>query len=313
MQSVTVFGCGTIGASWAGLFAARGLSVKLYDLRPEAARSALAKAREIRDWLGAKGLAPAGLAAPDAELRACADPREALEDAEFIQESVLERYAIKREAHQAIDRYAPPDALLASSTSGLLASRMQEGLERPERFLIAHPFNPPHLIPLVELVAGPRTAPEAVERARAFYAELGKTPIVLKKEVPGHVANRLAVALWREAIHLVAEGVADLEDVDRAVCAGLGQRWTFMGPHLTYHLAGGAGGYPYFFEHLAGQLEVYMRDLAEWTEIPEQAKDEVLRQMQAALKGRDVERLNRDRDETLAGLQRALAQANPHR
>src|SRR5207253_1524509 len=163
------------------------------------------------------------------------------------------RYSVNREAHELIERFAPAEAIVASSASGLLARQMQEGLAHPERFLVAHPFNPPHLIPLVELVPGPQTSPAVLQAALGFYTSLGKTPIVLRKEVPGHIANRLAVAVWREAIDLVANGVASLEDVDKALYAGPGLRWSSMGQHMIYHVNGGPRGYAGFFEHFGPQ------------------------------------------------------------
>jgi carnitine 3-dehydrogenase len=224
----------------------------------------------------------------------------------LIQESIAERLDIKRDAHQLIEQHAPSTAIIASSTSGLLASEMQKALKHPERFLIAHPFNPPHLVPLVELVSGPQTSAETLKNTYDFYTRLGKIPVVLNKEVPGHLANRLAAAVWREAIHLVASGVASLEDVDKALYAGPGLRWAFMGQHMVYHLGGGAGGYPAFFKHLGPAAETWIRDLASWDRIPETAQKEVLSQIDGATHGRSVAELERWRDEKLASLVRAL-------
>ncbi|GMV79946.1 MAG: 3-hydroxyacyl-CoA dehydrogenase [Planctomycetota bacterium] len=306
IRSVTVFGAGTIGASWAALFAARGLDVRLYDRSAEALASGCKKAiRILTSWEDV--YAPAAIE----RIHLCPNPDTALANAAFVHESVLEDYAVKREAHETIERFAPADALVASSTSGLLASRMQESWTHPERFLIAHPFNPVHLIPLVELVGGPRTAPECLRKAHEFYAALGKIPVTLNQEVPGHLANRLATAVWREAIDLVARGVASLEDVDKALYAGPGLRWAFMGQHLTYHLAGGPGGYRNFFEHLGPALEVYMADLARWDRVPEAAKHEVLKQMDAHLAGRGVEELERWRDAKLVELAKHLYAHEP--
>ncbi len=307
MHTICVFGCGTIGSSWAGFFASKGLSVRMYDVSEKARADGRARALHAIDGLVAHGLCD-GAAAERGKLalRVCADPAEALAGVEFIQESVFERYDVKRATHEIIERHAPSQAIIASSTSGLLASKMQEGLKHPQRFLIAHPFNPPHLIPLVELVSGPETAPAVLKQCYDFYAALQKVPVVLNKEVPGHLANRLAAAVWREAIDLVARGVASVEDVDKALHAGPGLRWAFMGQHLTYHLNGGEGGYAKFFEHFGPALEVYFADLAKWDRIPDAAKKEVVAQTQASLHGRSTADLVEWRDERLAILLRAL-------
>ena len=159
--------------------------------------------------------------------------------ADFVQEKAPERESVKKALLARIDAVLPPEIVIASSSSGLLISRLQAACRHPERCVIGHPFNPPHLIPLVEVVGGERTAPATIERAMAFYAAIGKRPIHIRREVPGHVANRLQAALWREAVHLVASGVASVADVDAAISEGPGLRWALMGPHLTFHLAGG--------------------------------------------------------------------------
>lgn len=305
-QTIAVFGCGTIGASWAGLFAARGLNVRLYDVSAEALAAGQRKALTALEGLLFSEEDADRLQEARGRIQVAKSAQELLEGADFVQESVLERYGIKREAHEVIERHAAPEAVIASSSSGLLAHRMQKGLAHPERFVVAHPFNPPHLIPLVELVPGPRTSEDVLMAAHGFYASLKKVPVIVRKEVPGHLANRLAAAVWREAIDLVANGVASLEDVDKALYAGPGLRWAFMGQHLIYHLNGGAGGYEKFFEHFGPQLESYMKDMANWTEVPESARREVLAQMRASVVGRDMAELEKWRDERLAKLVNVL-------
>jgi len=304
LRQVAVFGTGTIGSSWAALFAARGCCVRMYDAQATATTAGLEKARTMLESLcdGAE------LDAARERLTATAAPEDALRGAAFVQESVMERYPVKRAAHEAIERHAPADAIIASSSSGLLAHRMQEGLAHPERFLIAHPFNPPHLIPLVELVPGPQTAEARLQEVHGFYTALGKVPVILRKEIPGHLANRIAAAVWRETIALVASGAASLEDVDKALYAGPGLRWAFMGQHLTYHLNGGPGGYAKFFEHFGPQLESYLQDLAAWTAVPASAREEVLAQMQASVQGKSMAELEAWRDERLKEVLRALYQ-----
>lgn len=194
---------------------------------------------------GAKGDAP-----PFARLSFAADIASACANAEFVQECGPDRIEIKRQIVAEIEAGLDTAVVISSSTSALLASDIQDGAKHPERILVGHPFNPPHLMPLVEVVAGRKTAPEAVAIAREFYEQLNREVIQVEKEVIGHIANRLSAALFREAVHLVADGIALVEDVDRAVSFGPGLRWALMGPHLTYHLGGGAGGYRGYMQHL---------------------------------------------------------------
>jgi 3-hydroxyacyl-CoA dehydrogenase len=203
-----------------------------------------------------------------------------------------------------MDRVASPSTIIASSSSGLLMTEIQQVMNYPQRSLIAHPFNPPHLIPLVELVPGKQTDPEIIKTMYDFYQGLGKIPVVLKKEVPGHIANRLAVALWREAIELVATGVASVEDVDKALYAGPGIRWALMGQHLIYHLGGGEGGYEYFIDHIGREFEKYQ--MASWTKIPEDARKAIIAGVKDSLGGRSVSELAQWRDEKLVELLKVI-------
>ncbi|MGH7144609.1 MAG: 3-hydroxyacyl-CoA dehydrogenase NAD-binding domain-containing protein [Planctomycetota bacterium] len=300
---VAVYGCGTIGASWATLFAlnpAVAGEVRLFDITAEARAAGRAKIDAMLATVA--GLTSAQRTAAQARLKVCATSAEALAGVGFIQESVLERYPIKADTHADIERHAPVQALVASSSSGLLASKMQETWTHPERFLVGHPFNPPHLIPLVELVPGPRTSEAALAAAGAFYTALGKIPVVLRKEVPGHIANRLAAAVWREALDLVDHGVASLEDVDKALCAGPGLRWALMGQHLIYHLNGGAKGYAGFFDQFESQFAKWWEDMARWTAIPPGAKTAALAQIAAAADGKSVAELEARRDRQLQAI-----------
>jgi carnitine 3-dehydrogenase len=303
IKTVAVAGCGTIGASWAALFAAHEMDVRLYDISAEALKAGRRKALIALEGLS---LDADELGYAQKRIRAVELPDEAFAGADFVQESVIERYEIKRDAHDLIERFAPSTAIIASSTSGLLAHRMQEGLKHPERFVIAHPFNPPHLIPLVELVPGPRTSEDVLRVTHDFYTLLGKIPIVVRKEVLGHVANRLAAAVWREAMDLVGNGVASLEDVDKAIYAGPGIRWATTGQHLIYHMNGGPGGYAGFMEHFSPQIQIWLEDMAKWTAVPDQARREVLQQMQAHVAGRTLEELEAVRDERLKKVLAAL-------
>jgi len=189
------------------------------------------------------------------------DPAAAAKGAAFVQESGPELEGVKIELFAAIDGATPLDSVIASSSSGLLISRVTAKCKHPERCVIGHPFNPPHLIPLVEVVGGAKTSPGAVTKAMNFYREIGKHPIHIKKEVLGHAANRLQMALWREAIHLVMEGVVSVADADAAIAYGPGLRWALMGPHLTFHMGGGDGGMKHYLDHLGPANQSWMDDL----------------------------------------------------
>ncbi len=298
---VAVAGAGLTGASWAGLFAAAGLRTRLYDVRADALPLALQRATRAARFLEEHGLAQAepvarGLAA----LSATTDAAAAFAGASHVQECVREDLALKREVFALIDRLAPPDALICTSSSGLSISALQTAAQRPERCLAAHPYNPPHLVPLVELAPGALTAPEALERARTFYIGVGKRPVVLARDVPGYLANRLSAALWREAVELVRRGIASVDDVDRAVREGPGLRWSVMGPHLLYDLGGGDEGIRGHLEHLAATKAGMLRDLATWTEFPPDSADVLAAGLVAEKAGRSFDELTGLRDELLA-------------
>jgi len=307
IQSVAVVGCGTIGASWALFFATKGLNARLYDESPAALEKAQKfLADSLAVLVGAGHLTQANADAARARIEKFETLEGTLAGADFVQESASESYEVKRPLFKRIDTLCQPNVLLASSSSGLLMSEIQAGLVHPGRCLIAHPFNPPHLIPLVELVPGRQTRPESLEKARDFYLSLGKTPVVLRKETPGHIANRLAAALWREAINLAVEGVASVEDIDLAVSAGPGLRWALMGQHMIYHLGGGPGGMANFLDHLGPAVESWWQDLATWTEFPPEARQVLVDGLDQAVGERSFREITGWRDETLLKLLAAL-------
>jgi len=308
IRSVAVVGAGTVGASWAAFFALHGLEVRVFDVHEPTRRAAEGILRGHLQRLVALGLAEADRVA-GVRVTVADGLEAAVAGADFVQESAVERYDVKRELFAQLDAMTAPDCLLASSSSGLLISEIQTVMGHPERAFIAHPFNPPHLIPLVELVAGKATAAESVARARSFFRGLGKEPVVLNREVPGHLANRLAAALWREAIDLVASGVASVEDVDTALRAGPGLRWAIMGQHLIYHLGGGQGGYGAFIDHIGKAFEEYWRGMATWTEIPAAAREAIIAGVQAEAQGRSLPELAAERDRKLAAILKALREA----
>ncbi len=237
---IAIIGAGVIGASWATAFLARGMDVVASDPAP-GAEDALRKTVDAQ-WPAMQqiGLSPA---ASMGRLRFVASPEDAVADAGFVQENGPERLDIKRDLFRRLDEAAPSDALLATSTSTITISEFQDTCTRhPERLVLGHPFNPPHLIPLVEVGGGKQTALDAIERALNFYRAMGKHPIHLRREITGHVANRLQAALWQEAFNLVKAGVASVADVDAAIAHGPGLRWSLLGPFMNLHLSGGAGG-----------------------------------------------------------------------
>ena len=264
VQRVTVVGTGVIGASWAAHFLAHGLDVVATDPAPGAEERLRADVAAV--W---PTLTPAAGGSPE-RLAFTSDVAAAVADADFVQENGPEREDVKHEVFAVLDTAARPDVVLASSSSGLLPSVIARGCPRhPERVVIGHPFNPPHLIPLVEVVPGEKTSEQAVEAALAFYSAVGKKPIRLRQELPGHVANRLQAALWQEAYSLVERGVATVADIDTAIAHGPGLRWAVLGPFANQHLSGGPGGIAHVLEHLGPPTEAWWRDLGQVTLTPE--------------------------------------------
>lgn len=256
---VAALGGGLIGRSWTALFLAAGHSVALYDPDPNAPDRVHRAVAEAWPVLTALGLATTP--GPVGELTFTRDPRGAVEGAQFVQESIPERVELKHLLYATIEPALDPAAIIASSASGLTLSELQGGWSDPGRLVLGHPFNPPHLIPLVEVMGNDRTGPGVVAAARAFYESVGKVTIEVQREVPGHVANRLQAALWREAIHLVNEGVASVHDVDVAVASGPGLRWAVMGPTQLFHLGGDDGGIADFCERYAASFNRWWDDL----------------------------------------------------
>ncbi|HEY2662083.1 MAG TPA: 3-hydroxyacyl-CoA dehydrogenase NAD-binding domain-containing protein [Caulobacteraceae bacterium] len=304
IRRVAIIGTGVIGASWAALFLARGLDVVATDVAPDAE----AKLRDFVDhaWpaLEALGLAPG---ASRDRLAFEAVLEDAVRDVDLVQENGPERIDFKRELYGKLDGLLPATTLIASSSSGLTMSEIQKACpSHPERCFIGHPFNPPHLIPLVELVRGAQTSEETIERAAAFYDGLGKKTVRLNKEVPGHVANRLAAALLREVMYLVAEDVISVADVDAAVCYGPGLRWGVMGPMMLYHLGGGAGGIDHWFDQFTGPITAWWKVLGD-PQITPELRAKVTSGVMAEVAGRSIETLEAQRDRELMGLLKVRA------
>ena len=304
VQRVAVVGTGVIGASWAAHFLAHGLDVTATDPSPGAEERLRSDVAAI--W---PTLTPAAGGSPE-RLAFTSDPAEAVADADFVQENGPEREDVKHEVFAVLDTAARPDVVLASSSSGLLPSVIARGCpQHPERVVIGHPFNPPHLIPLVEVVPGEKTSEQAVEAALAFYTAVGKKPIRLRQELPGHVANRLQAALWQEAYSLVERGVATVADIDTAITHGPGLRWAVLGPFANQHLSGGPGGIAHVLEHLGPPTEAWWRDLGQVTLTPELVA-KLVAGVDEELAGVDPAELVARRDAVLTALLAAKARTD---
>jgi carnitine 3-dehydrogenase len=299
IRRVAVVSTGVIGASWAAHFLAHGLDVVATDPAPGAEERLRADVATHWPVLERTGLADG---ASPRRLSFTVDPAEAVADADFVQENGPEREEVKHSLLAVLDAAARPEVVIASSSSGLLPSVIARGAPKhPERVLVGHPFNPPHLIPLVEVVPGERTSEEAVGTAMAFYTAVGKRPIRVRQEVPGHIANRLQAALWQEAYSLVERGVATVADIDTAISQGPGLRWAILGPFLNQHLSGGAGGIAHILEHLGPPTEKWWRDLRSVTLTPELTA-RLIGGVDDELDGVDVAELAARRDAVLTTL-----------
>jgi len=299
IKKVAIIGTGVIGASWSALFLAKGLDVVATDVAPNAKASLETFIAAAWPALERLGLAPG---ASRERLTFTTELDVAIADCDLVQENGPERIAFKRDLYKHLDEKLASDVIIASSSSGLTMSEIQSACERhPERCVIGHPFNPPHLVPLVEIVGGSRTSPETIDRAMAFYNGLGKRAIRVRKEVPGHVANRLAAALYREVTYLVSEGVVDVTDVDAAISWGPGLRWGIMGPNLLYHLGGGAGGIEHFFDQFTGPMTAWWNTLGT-PEITPEVRATIIEGVRAEVQSRSIPELEAYRDEILLGL-----------
>jgi 3-hydroxyacyl-CoA dehydrogenase len=305
IRRIAIVGTGAIGASWAAQYLARGLDVVATDPAPNAEENLRKYVDDAWEQLTMIGLTPG---ASRKRLNFVSNMQEALANSDFVQENGPERPDLKMKLFADMDDATPPDSIIASSSSGITPSVMQSKCKRPERVLVGHPFNPPHIIPLVEVVGGTKTSPEAIQWAMEFYASIGKKAIKLNKELPGHVANRLQAALYREVMYLIQQDVLSVADADDAVSYGPGLRWGVMGPSLQWHLGGGAGGIKHFMDHLMDPLAGMMKALGTPDITPELKKtisEDVLREAG----DRSLEQLAREENEVLVGLLRLRAEA----
>ena len=306
IKRIAIVGAGVIGASWAAEYLARGFDVIVTDPGPNAE----ANLRKYIDeaW---KDLTNVGLSkgASRDRLTFTSDMKKALSQADLVQENGPERPDFKMKLYAEMDEVTPVDSLLASSSSGITPSVIQSKCKHPERVVIGHPFNPPHIIPLVEVVGGTKTSPEAIQQAISFYASIGKKPIHLKKELPGHVANRFQAALYREMLYIIEQGILSVEDTDAAVSYGPGLRWGVMGQSLQWHLGGGAGGIKHFMDHLMDPLAGMMKVLGTPNITPE-LKQKVVDGVTREAGNRSVDELAQAENEVIIELLRSRARAS---
>jgi 3-hydroxyacyl-CoA dehydrogenase len=299
IRRVAIIGTGVIGASWATLFLANGLDVVATDVAPGA--EAALKRFVAAAWPAMQRL---GLAsgASQSRLSFTAALTDAIKDADLVQENGPEKIEFKKTLYRQLDELLHPSVIIASSSSGLTMSEIQSACElHPERCVIGHPFNPPHLIPLVEIVGGAKTSETTIRRAAEFYTSIGQRTVRLNKEMPGHVANRLQAALAREVYYLVAEGVVSAADVDTALCWGPGLRWGIMGNMMLNHLGGGPGGIEHFFQQFSGPMTAWWKTLGSPVLTPEVQK-KLIDSVHTEVGSRSIDELAAERDEVLLGL-----------
>ena len=299
IHHVTIIGTGVIGASWAALFLAKGLKVVATDVAPNAEAALKRFIESAWPALERLGVSPA---ASQANLSFTADLATAVEGADLVQENGPERIEFKQKLYGQLDELLPANVIIASSSSGLTMSQIQLGCRsHPERCVIGHPFNPPHLMPLVEIVGGAKTSEDTIERAAEFYTRMGRRPIRLHKEMAGHVANRLQSAISREVYYLITEGVVSAADADTALSWGPGLRWGVMGNMLLNHLGGGQGGIEHFLEQFTGPLTAWWKVLGQPVLTPE-VQRKLIDSVRAEVASRSIDEMAGERDEMLLGL-----------
>ncbi|MBN2334222.1 3-hydroxyacyl-CoA dehydrogenase family protein [Candidatus Bathyarchaeota archaeon] len=306
VNRVACVGSGLVGQGWAALFALHGYEVVMQDLSEEKLREAHGRVSHHIDTLVEAGIGSDAEAAKH-RLSTATGLKEAIQGADYVVESVFESLDVKRPLYAEMDMLAPEDVVFASSTSGLMMTDIARDMKHhPERAIVAHPWNPVHLVPLVELSPGEKTSKETTDLVYRVMEDIGRVPVVLKKEVPGFIANRISVALWREALDLVDQGVASVEDVDKAIRAGPGIRWAIMGPYMVYHLGGGKGGIEYLMRHIGESKAKWLKTMATWTETPESVVQKAVDGVNEMVGDRSLEELEAWRDAYLLALNKLL-------
>jgi 3-hydroxyacyl-CoA dehydrogenase len=300
IRRIAMIGTGVIGASWTSLFLAKGLQVVATDIAPTAEASLRKFVETAWPALKRLGLSPG---ASQSNLKFTANLAQAVAGADLVQENGPERIDFKQKLYGQLDELLPPDVIIASSSSGLTMSEIQKGAaSHPERCVIAHPFNPPHLIPLVEIVGGAKTSEGTIRRASEFYTSIGQRTVRLNKEMPGHVANRLQAAVAREVYYLVAEGVVSAADVDTALSWGPGLRWGIMGNMMLNHLGGGPGGIEHFLQQFTGPMTAWWKTLGSPVLTSPELQKKLIDSVHAEVGSRTIKELEAERDEVLVGL-----------
>ncbi len=303
VRTIAVLGTGTIGTSWTAYFLARGFAVSAWD-PGDGWRGKLNSFIDTA-WpqLESLGLSPQ---ADRHALTLFDSPESAVAKADFIQENAPERLDIKKDLYARVDAAMPSHAVFSTSTSGLILSDLVTDIETAHRFVVGHPFNPPHLIPLVEVVGSNRTDPAIVDWAMGFYKHIGKHAILIRKEVPGHLANRFQAALWREAVWAVVNDLASVEDINAAMAQGPGLRLALMGPHMIFNLTGGKGGFQAFFDHFGPAMETWWKTMQGEPELTQALCDQIIAGLKEEAGSRTIDDLEAERDRKLIALLNAL-------
>jgi 3-hydroxypropionate dehydrogenase (NADP+) len=307
IKNITIIGAGLIGQGWATVFSSRGYALRLHDRDESVLENALGQIKLNLLFLEANDLLKAGQADTALKkIKVTGNLAEAVSDADYIQEAVFDDYEVKKRIFSDLDAQAPKTAILASSTSGLLMTEIQKVVTEPGRCVLAHPYLPVHLMPLVEVVGGAQTSPEALATTFSFMENIGKTPVLLKKEVPGYIVNRLQSALLREAIDLVDSGVADAEQVDRAFCISAGLRGPLIGPLLRAYLAG--DGIERFIENYSRSYRIRWESMATWNSISDRAVDATIKSVNEMklVRTKSLKELKTWRDEMLVKILKVI-------
>lgn len=302
IKTAASIGGGVIGGGWIARFIFNGINVKVYDPHPQAERlvsEVIANAERAYNQLYSAPLGDRG------SLTFVATLEEAVRDADYIQESVPERLDLKHKVYAQIEEFARPDALIGSSTSGFKPSELQEGMRHPERVFVAHPFNPVYLLPLVELVPSEKTSKQSIAQASAFMTEIGMKPLVVRKEIDAHIADRFLEAVWREGLWLINDGIATTEEIDDAIRFGFGLRWAQMGLFETYRIAGGEAGMRHFIDQFGPSLKWPWTKLMDVPDLTEELIDKVASQSDAQSGHHSIRELERIRDDNLVGIMQA--------
>ena len=301
VKKVACVGSGLVGQSWVALYALNGYDVTLQDVSDEKLGEAVKRISHHIETLVDAGLGSEPEKAKK-QLTTTTSLEEALDEVDYVTESVYESPLFAE-----MDELAPEKEILASSTSGFMMSEINRDMKKhPERAIVAHPWNPVHLVPLVELSPSPKTSKRTVDVAYKLMEDIRRVPVVLTKEAPGFIGNRISAALWRESLNIVDQGIASVEDVDKAIMAGPGIRWAIMGPYLVYHLGGGKGGIKYLMDHIGVKKQEWLKDMAKWTEFPESVNAKAVEGVYDMVGDTSLEELEAWRDEYLIALNKLI-------